>query len=224
MFSVIFEVHPIPERKEDYLALAKYLKPKLEMIDGFVDNERFASQRREGWILSHSTWRDEKSVVRWRSLGEHHEAQQKGRKEIMRDYHLRVGDVISDTAPPAQAPIKEKRFDETEVGKARYVSFTEVVPHGDSTFGSQAGSVPAHLGMLPHTRGYIEHDVFESIYSPGKVALLTSWGSAEDAKSWRPRRFEGVKELRHRVVRVVRDYGMFDRREAPQYYPQAEHR
>jgi hypothetical protein len=25
-------------------------------------------------------------------------------------------------------------------------------------------------------------------------------------------------EMRHRVVRVVRDYGMFDRREAAQYY------
>jgi len=23
----------------------------------------------------------------------------------------------------------------------------------------------------------------------------------------------------HRIVRVVRDYGMFDRRESPQYYP-----
>jgi hypothetical protein len=30
----------------------------------------------------------------------------------------------------------------------------------------------------------------------------------------------GQAELRHRVVRIVRDYGMFDRREAPQYYPE----
>jgi hypothetical protein len=29
-------------------------------------------------------------------------------------------------------------------------------------------------------------------------------------------------KLRHRKVRVVRDYGMFDRREAPQYYPEVQ--
>jgi hypothetical protein len=29
-----------------------------------------------------------------------------------------------------------------------------------------------------------------------------------------------AKEIRHRAVRVIRDYGMFDRREAPQYYPE----
>jgi len=28
-----------------------------------------------------------------------------------------------------------------------------------------------------------------------------------------------VGELRHRLMRNIRDYGMFDRREAPQYYP-----
>jgi hypothetical protein len=28
-----------------------------------------------------------------------------------------------------------------------------------------------------------------------------------------------VSGIRHRQVRVIRDYGMFDRREAPQFYP-----
>jgi hypothetical protein len=28
----------------------------------------------------------------------------------------------------------------------------------------------------------------------------------------------GVEKLRHRKIRIVRDYGRFDRREAPQYY------
>src|SRR5215831_5698176 len=82
MFSVIFEVHVEQERLNDYLSLAQHLKPILEKIDGFIDNERFKSQRRPGWLLSHSTWRDEKSVVRWRTRGEHHAAQEKGRSEI----------------------------------------------------------------------------------------------------------------------------------------------
>src|SRR5712671_3495038 len=123
MFSVIFEVHPNDGRKDDYLELAKHLKPILETIDGFVDNERFESQLRQGWILSHSTWRDEKSVVRWRTEGEHHATQAKGRTDIFQDYHLRVGDVTADTDPPREAPILEKRFDETEVGKAKLTTF-----------------------------------------------------------------------------------------------------
>lgn len=73
MFVVIFEVQPKPARWNDYLDLAKYLKPKLEAIDGFIANERFASQRTEGRLLSLSTWRDEKAVIRWRAESEHHQ-------------------------------------------------------------------------------------------------------------------------------------------------------
>ena len=34
MFAAIFEVQPKTERWDDYLDLAKYLKPKLEKNDG----------------------------------------------------------------------------------------------------------------------------------------------------------------------------------------------
>jgi hypothetical protein len=41
MFLAIFEVRPKAERFDEYLALAKHLRPTPEGIDGFVDNERF---------------------------------------------------------------------------------------------------------------------------------------------------------------------------------------
>src|SRR5260370_703212 len=125
MFSVIFEVHPNEGSKDEYLDLAKRLKPIVEKIDGFVDNERFESKLKPGWLLSHSTWRDEKSLVRWRTEGQHHVAQGKGRLEIFQDYHLRVGEVTADTDPPRQGPIQERRFDETEVGNPKLLTFTE---------------------------------------------------------------------------------------------------
>ena len=68
MFAVIFEVVPKPERKDEYLELGRLLRPELEKIDGFLDNERFASQSVKGRVLSLSTWRDEKAVIRWRTL------------------------------------------------------------------------------------------------------------------------------------------------------------
>lgn len=142
MFSVIFEVYPKEQRFEEYLALAKHLKPILEKIDGFVDNERFESKRRPGWILSHSTWRDEKSVVRWRTTAEHHMVQEKGRSEILGDYHLRVGDVTADTDAPKETPVHEQRFDETETGAAKLATLTEITPQ-------QGIGVDSHTDLLP---------------------------------------------------------------------------
>ena len=218
MFSVIFEVLPNAGQKDNYLDYAKHLKPILESIDGFVDNERFESRLRPGWVLSHSTWRDEKSVVRWRSEGEHHAAQEKGRFEIFADYHLRVGDVIADTDPPKQAPIHPLRFDETEVGAGKFATLTEIVPRKGAAFASQADLLPAHLGLDLTNGAVADHDVWTSIYNPGKLALLLGWKTAEAASRWMPNRIDGIEKLRHRSVRVIRDYGRFDRREAPQFY------
>jgi heme-degrading monooxygenase HmoA len=222
MFSVIFEVYPEEARFDDYLALAKRLKPVLEQVDGFVDNERFESRRRPGWILSHSTWRDEKSVVRWRTVGEHHLAQEKGRSEIFRDYHLRVGDVTADTDAPREAPVREQRFDETEVG-AKLATLTEITPQPGVASGSPADVVSA-LGLDLSLDGVVDHDVFASIYNPGKLALLVSWSDAVAANRWLPVRTNDLRTLRHRKIRIVRDYGMFDRREAAQFYPDAKGR
>src|SRR5262249_14499955 len=93
MFSVIFEVHPKTEQWDTYLGTARLLKPEIERIDGFIDNVRYRSLTREGWVLSLSGWRDEKALVRWRTQAGHHMAQEKGRGEILADYHLRVGQV-----------------------------------------------------------------------------------------------------------------------------------
>lgn len=218
MFSVIFEVRPNDGRKDDYLELAKHLKPILETIDGFVDNERFESKLRPGWILSHSTWRDEKSVVRWRTEGEHHVVQGKGRFEIFQDYHLRVGDVTADTEPPKEAPVDERRFDETEVGTAKVATFTEITPVKGAAFPSQPDLLPAHLGLDANNGAVAELDVWASIYNPGKLALLVAWKNPKAAEAWTPGKIDGIGKLRHRRVRVVRDYGRFDRREAPQFY------
>ena len=51
MFSVIFEVHPKQEKFDLYLELAKGLRPILEEIDGFIDNERFESTRSPSYFF-----------------------------------------------------------------------------------------------------------------------------------------------------------------------------
>src|ERR1700680_2731717 len=119
MFAVIFEVQPKEGRYDEYLELARYLKPKLEAIEGFIDVERFESKRTKGRVLSLSIWRDEKAVIRWRTQRDHHGVQEKGRLEVFEDYRLRVGEITADTALPKGLAVEQKRFDETEVGNAK---------------------------------------------------------------------------------------------------------
>ncbi len=222
MFAVIFVVQPKQERWNDYLELAKYLKPKLEAIDGFIDNERFESKRTPGRLLSLSTWRDEKSVVRWRAQGEHYGVQQKGRIEIFEDYHLRVGEIIHDTDPPVGLTIAAHRLDGTESGTAKVATITEVTPEAESDAAGSPDMLPARLGLDPRRDGLVNSETFESIYNPGKLLLLGLWRDVDAATSWRPAQAAPAGKLRHRQVRVIRDYGMFDRREAPQYYRAVE--
>jgi hypothetical protein len=79
------------------------------------------------------------------------------------------------------------------------------------------------LGLDPDARGLLAWDVFDAVLTPGDLILLISWRDRTAAET-----FEQALTLkdgtRLRRVRIVRDYGMFDRREAPQYYPDAKGR
>jgi heme-degrading monooxygenase HmoA len=220
MFAVVFEVRPADGKKDEYLALAKHLKPMLESIDGFIDNERFESKQRPGWILSISTWRDEKSVVRWRTQGEHHRIQETGRNRIFMDYHLRVCEVIDDSNPPEGVPLIEQRLDETQISAAKALSVVELLPAP----GASPASDPDLLreaGLDVNSAALTDHDVFESIYNAGKALVLAGWRSADDARAWKAQLPRGAVQSRQRVLRNIRDYCMFERREAAQYYPDA---
>ena len=218
MFSVLFEVHPKPDQWDTYLGYAKMLRPELEQVDGFVDNIRYKSLTRDGWVLSLSNWRDEKAVVRWRTTVRHHEVQEKGRTEVFLDYHLRVGQLTHDTRIPAGYAIQEQRLDETEVGDATTVSLIDARTALESLKASRPEDVAARLGLLPAAPGLVAWDVFEAVLTPGDVILMMSWRDEAAAQSFEAS-LSMPEDGRLRRVRIVRDYAMFDRREAPQYYP-----
>jgi heme-degrading monooxygenase HmoA len=143
MFAVIFEVQPKAEKFNDYLDLAKFLKPKLESIEGFIDNERFESKRTKGRVLSLSTWADEKAVIRWRTQGEHHGVQEKGRSEVFEDYHLRVGEITADTGPPKGVAVRGSAS--TQRRSARPSSS----PSRSSSRGRRAHSAQRPISSVP---------------------------------------------------------------------------
>jgi heme-degrading monooxygenase HmoA len=194
MFAVIFEVNPRPEAWDEYLGHAAMLRPELVAIDGFIANERYASLTRPGWLVSLSIWRDEKALVRWRTHALHHEIQGKGRSTVFADYHLRVGEIVSDTK--ATEPLAQSRVVNTGADAGEAVTLTE------------RALDPGPVTPAP------DRDAFDSITRPGNGLYIRSWpdlGSAEIGL--------GAVPGHHRVVRVIRDYGMFARAEAPQYFP-----
>ena len=217
MFAVIFEVQPITTRRDEYLGLARSLKPKLDAVDGFLDIDRLASTRSDQRMLSLSTWRDEKAVVRWRTQADHHGVQERGRADIFADYRLRVGEVTEDSHPPQGIGVDQQRFDETAVGDAKRVTITEVT-QAEGPIAAAPATAPFHLGLDPHMDGLVGVELFESLYHPGHFLLLASWRDAAAAARWTPTRPEAAQSFRLRGVRIIRDYGMFDRREAPQFF------
>jgi heme-degrading monooxygenase HmoA len=219
VFSVIFEVHPKREAFNLYLELAKELKPILEEIDGFIDNERYESMRRTGWILSLSTWANEKALVRWRTVAKHHETQERGRAEVFQDYHLRVGEVIQDSAASHSVPLVQQRFDETEAGRSKFVSLTELRRRTNATVPLDTETVRNLLQLDLTHPDLIDFDVCNSIYNKGKQIVLASWRDRASAHDITSNEAADAEIIRQRTVRIIRDYGMFDRRESPQYHP-----
>ena len=78
---------------------------------------------------------------------------------------------------------------------------------------------------LEKMEGFISIERFESLTNEGKILSLSIWRDEEAVKRWR--QFEGHRvaqakgrggifaDYRLRVASVIRDYGMFERKQAP---------
>src|SRR5437773_2122290 len=79
--------------------------------------------------------------------------------------------------------------------------------------------------LLVEIDGFISIERFESLYEPGKMLSLFFWRDEKAVEEWRKveqhraaqaKGRAGVfKDYRLRIAGVIRDYGMFDREQAP---------
>jgi hypothetical protein len=144
--------------------------------------------------------------------------QQQGRAEVFHDYHLRVGQITRDTGLPDGQVLAEQRLDETETGAATAVTLIDAKRPPEWVKNAGAEGVAGWLGMRPDAPGLVAWDVFDAVLAPGEVILLLSWRGRAAAEAFETAAVPQGARLRQ--VRIIRDYGMFDRREAPQYYPE----
>ena len=215
--AVIFEVKPSNCGRAQYLAAAAGLRPLLDEVDGFGSIERFQSMAREGWILSLSTWADEAAVASWRSRSRHHDAQIKGRSGIFEDYRLRVAHALFDSRVGAdRQPPFPSAYRDPSRRRISYLGLVEV-------------EGPPPRSFEPLLRSQFEcgtAECFSSLSNPGKTVHVIELGNLKRANSWRSQIEEAngaprtaPSNRRIRVLEVLRDYGMFERSEAPQYHP-----
>lgn len=199
MFVVIFEVCPHPDQWDAYLAHAAALRPELVRIPGFLDNLRYRSRTRAGWLVSLSSWADERALVRWRAHAMHHAVQADGRARVFADYRLRVAEVVADTAPPPGLAPAPFRRDTTATGAAKAALLAEL-PAADPD---------------PSLPGALAADRFDGVTDPAASLSLSFWPDLDAMPVPAP------AAARVRVARILRDYGLRDRAEAPQYHAPA---
>ncbi|GAB7524828.1 antibiotic biosynthesis monooxygenase family protein [Paraburkholderia sp. 2C] len=221
MFAAMLEVNPYAEQFDAYLGMAKMLRPELEATDGFIDNTRYASLTREAWLLSLSSWRDEKSLVRWRVSTKHHKVQEAARDRVFADYRLRIGQVVADTRIPEGHSLQEQRLDVTETGAGTAVMLLDAKRSPEWVKQAGADAVAQSVGLDPRAAGLVAWDAFHALLAPGDVIAVVTWKDLAAAEAF-ARNMTLPDGVRLRHVRVVREYGMFDRREAPQYFDEKQ--
>lgn len=193
--ALLFEVKPKPETFDEYLAIAARLRPELDASGGCLFIDRFRCVSEPARILSLQIWRDEAALVKWRVNEPHHKAQTMGRTRIFDDYRLRIAQVLyEESAAGEWQPTRLTTYNDPAAQRPRYLTITE--SHQALSFGES----------------------YESLYRPGEFATVLDVASTSDA----PKMAGLTGAFRVRLCETERDYGMFDRREAPQYYPPRE--
>jgi len=221
-FAVCFEVEPTAEGLGRYLALAGNLRPELDRFPGFESIERSHSVRSERRLLSLSYWANEAALAAWRSHGSHHGAQVIGRNELFADYRLRVGQVIrrwtTGSIRPAMRPAihalpgrRLKSHNERSLlGLLRLESLKE-----------------ADRVAVSFTNGSVEFERYKSIVNRERtffVVNLTDEDAEREVEARLKRDAVATQDqpsmgIVFDTCEIQRDYGQFERTQAPQYFP-----
>lgn len=110
------------------------------------------------------------------------------------------------------------------VNKHAIAVIFEVIPAGDKKqeYLDIAASLRPELDKI---KGFISIERFQSLAQPNKILSLSFWESEEAIAAWRNIELHRAAQAKGRgyifedyhlrIAQVVRDYGMFNRQEAP---------
>ena len=203
MISQFFEVQIKDGHIETYMSFAASLKPALTAMGGCLFIDRLKSLTRKNLLLSYQIWQDEGSMTAWRVDATHHGVQKVGREKIFSDYRIRIAQVIHEARPgkPIWQPERRTPYNDPARRLPTYVIATE--------------SKNADLPVKTQWR----RDAFASMYRDGYFAHLVDLPDYQSGLDFGAQLFADPTTEYFRIFEVMRDYGMYDRTEAPQYYP-----
>jgi heme-degrading monooxygenase HmoA len=206
MIAQFFEVETRVGHRDQYLELAASLRPALDTMGGCLFIDRFQSLSRDNLLLSYQIWQDEGAMTAWRVYAKHHRIQEIGREAVFSDYRIRIAQVIHEARPnqPIWQPERRTPYNDPARRAPTYVLATE--------------SKNARLPVTPEWR----HDAFASVYRDGQFAHLIDVPDPQAGIAFADKLFADSTTEYVRIFEVMRDYGMFERSEAPQYYPPVE--
>lgn len=208
MLGLFFEVQIRQGHRDQYLDLAASLRPALDAGGGCLFIDRFQSLSQENLLLSYQIWQDEGALTAWRVHAKHHRVQEIGREAVFSDYRIRVAQVIHEAKPNQRVWQPERRTPYND--RARRAP----------TYMLAAESRNAGLPAKTEWR----HDAFASVYRDGQFAHLIDVPDPQAGIAFGERLFAEPTTEYVRIFEVMRDYGMYERAESPQYYPPVEHR
>lgn len=206
MTGLFFEVQTREGHRDQYLNLAASLRPDLDAIGGCLFIDRFQSLTRKNLLLSYQIWQDEGALTAWRVHGHHHKVQEIGREKVFSDYRIRIAQVIHE-ARPGQAvwqPDRRTPYNDPARRRLTYVLATE----------SKSADLPVATDW--------RCEAFSSVYREGQFAHLFDVPDPQAGIAFGERLLAQPGTEYVRVLEVMRDYTMYDRAEAPQYYPPVE--
>ncbi|MFB9268110.1 antibiotic biosynthesis monooxygenase family protein [Bradyrhizobium erythrophlei] len=203
MISQFFEVQIKEGHRDRYMDLAASLKPALNAMGGCLFIDRFKSLTRKNLLLSYQIWQDEGAMTAWRVDESHHVVQRIGRKKVFSDYRIRIAQVIHEARPgsPIWQPERRTAYNDPARRPPTYVIASE--------------STNPELPVTTQWR----RDSFESMYRDGRFAHLVDLPDYQSGLEFGAQLFADPTTEYFRIFEVMRDYGMYDRSEAPQYYP-----
>ncbi|WP_299681053.1 antibiotic biosynthesis monooxygenase [uncultured Roseobacter sp.] len=202
MHALLFEMEPRSGHEAHYFRHADALRPLLAEHKGLLFIERFKSLSRPNVILSHSHWRDEASLSKWRSDPKHHSSQAAGRNKHFQDYRIRISHVLAMARPGVAT--------ETWTIEGAYADVEAIAPRYLTIIASTAEPV-TEMG-----------EAFRSVTIEESYLSVADAVSCDCGRSTLATALENPSITSAMLALVSRDYGMFERTEAPQYFPPAK--
>jgi len=202
MHALLFEVTPRENHEEHYFRHADKLRPLVMKQEGLLYLERFKSQAHPDIILSHSLWQDEASLASWRTNSEHHKSQAAGRYKHFKDYRIRIAHVIQqyDESAEIREWPRDGLYNESRASGEQYIVITKTT------------EPPQHASG----------GVFKSVTDAKSFVAILESESEEEGRDGIVRAQKDCHATSAVLGIVSRDYGLHDRKEAPQYFRPVE--